>query len=106
MLPQVREDIRNFCLSRNYDPLAELIRIAQSDDPSIPLRLRVEIHKEVLGYLAPKLRNVNVEKYEDRRIEVVLTTHFTPAQIQEAEPTQAVIDVPAVLAQVAEASTQ
>ena len=35
----VRADVVRLCKEKNYDPIKELIDIAQSDDPMVPLNL-------------------------------------------------------------------
>ena len=65
-----REQIERLCGEANYNPIQELIQIAQSEDPKVPLKLKAEVHKEILSYLAPKLKSITVENVEDRQVVV------------------------------------
>lgn len=71
-LTLAREHIIRLCEEADYNPIRELIDIARSDDPKIPLKLKAEVHKELLSYLAPKLKSITVENVEDRQVIVQL----------------------------------
>ena len=62
---------------RKFGSFAEFVRVLQAF-----AWIQVSCHDR--GYLAAKLKSVNVEKYEDKRIEVTLKT-FTPQEIAEAD---------------------
>ena len=68
----VRADVVRLCKEKNYDPIKELIDIAQSDDPMVPLDVKVNIHKELLNYMAPKLKSIDMEKRGTETINVMI----------------------------------
>lgn len=67
-IAKAREEILRLCEEADYNPLEELIEMAQSEDPKIPLKLKAEVHKEILSYIAPKLKSITLENAEDRQI--------------------------------------
>ena len=83
-IARAREEILRLCEEADYNPLQELIGIAQSDDPRIPLKLKAEVHKEILSYLAPKLKSITVENSEDRQV-IVQLVDFSGKTLCEKE---------------------
>lgn len=71
-IARAREEILRLCEEADYNPLQELIVIAQSNDPRISLKLKAEVHKEILSYIAPKLKSIKVESSDDRQVIVQL----------------------------------
>ena len=79
----VRADIARLCKEKNYDPIKELIDIAQSDDPMVPLDVKVNIHKELLNYMTPKLKSIDMEKRGTETINVMIQNF---GELEEVQP--------------------
>lgn len=56
---QLRDYVLQKCRERDYDPIDELIKLARNGD--ISGRDRVKIHSEMVQYLVPKLRSMDVK---------------------------------------------
>jgi hypothetical protein len=86
MTPQdVRKHILAICLKEKYNPVEELVAIAQGTDDA---ELAAKIHMELLSYMAPKLKAMQVQGSISGTIKVSIQ-NFTQ-QIIEGK----VIDVP------------
>ena len=83
---EVRHRIAELCAQNDYDPVRELIemvqkghRIVMSDGSFkfIPLDPKdvISIHKEVLQYIAPKLRTIDVQASIEANINVTVTKY-------------------------------
>ncbi len=83
-LTAAREEIFRLCQEADYNPIRELIEIAQSDDPKVSLKLKAEVHKELLSYITPKLKSITIENVEDRQV-IVQLVDVTGASIGESK---------------------
>lgn len=54
----LRKGIRDLCKRQGYDPIEEMIALAQDEDT--PIDLKVRIHKEIAEYTVPKLRSIDI----------------------------------------------
>ena len=86
-ITMARQEIERLCAEADYNPIQELIEIAQSEDPKVPLKLKAEVHKEILSYLAPKLKSITVENVEDRQV-IVKVVDVTGRMIGEPKTFQ------------------
>lgn len=62
-LKDLRLAIRDICEKKDYKPLEELVDIVQDKDNKFKLTLdqKIGIHKELLQYIAPKLKAVDIQ---------------------------------------------
>ena len=58
------------------------LAIAQSDDPMVPLDVKVNIHKELLNYMAPKLKSIDMEKRGTETINVMIQNFGELEEVQ------------------------
>ena len=66
------------CAAHNYDPMAELIKEALN--PETPQKLRVGIHKELLSYLAPRQKAIELKSTEEKNITIQIVRFDNPSK--------------------------
>lgn len=63
---KLRIDVWNECLKKNFNPVLELIKLAQ--DPTTGRKTKAEILMDLCTYIAPKLRSVEVSQEEGKEL--------------------------------------
>ena len=103
---EVRARIVELCAQHNYDPIAELIDMvrngyeveANGKKVRVPLDAKdvIGIHKEIIQYIAPKLRSVDVQAQVEANISISVTKFSgTPIEgeiIKEEDMIRDVVD--------------
>ncbi len=89
---EMRSRIIHLMNERNYDPIRELIRIANNN--LTDEKTRIEIHKELAQYIAPKLRSADLQVSGDLQL-TVNVVKFTNAA-GELAPNREAIPVRAI----------
>lgn len=95
----IRERLAELFKEKNYDPAKELIDLAQH--PRIPIEIKIAIHKEMLKYVAPQLKSVDIQANVKGGISISIVK-FGDTLIEEAkqealednEEENEVIDIP------------
>jgi hypothetical protein len=89
---EIRSRIIGMMNERNYDPVRELIKIAANN--TTDERTRIEIHKELIQYIAPKLKSTDLQLSGDLQLTVNVVKFSTGggqlAPNREAIPVRAV----------------
>ncbi len=86
MLKDLKVAIREICKTKNYDPLSELVDLVQEKGrDKLTLEQKISIHKELLQYLAPKLKAVDIQAnvQGDIKISVVRFSDLTNANQEQ-----------------------
>ena len=65
-----REELAAIFARKDYDPVSCLIEEARN--PATPQDIRVDIHKELLGYLHPRKRPVEARMLEDNSLKIIV----------------------------------
>ncbi len=89
---EMRSRIIHLMNERNYDPIREMIKIANNN--ATDERVRLEIHKELAQYIAPKLKSTDLQVSGDLQLTVNVVKFSTGggqlAPNREAIPVRAV----------------
>jgi hypothetical protein len=90
---EMRSRIVHLMNERNYDPIRELIKIANNN--MTDEKTRIEIHKELAQYIAPKLKSSDLQVSGDLQL-TVNVVKFSTADGQSLAPNREAIPVRAV----------
>jgi hypothetical protein len=90
---EVRSRIIALMNERNYDPIRELIKIANNS--TTDEKTRIEIHKDLAQYIAPKLKATDLQVSGDLQL-TVNVVKFSTAHGQQLAPNREAIPVRAV----------
>lgn len=88
---EARNAIREICEKKNYDPFRELIDLATQKQQveidgatvlvhSLDTEQRIAIAKEIAGYMAPKLKNIEVKGEITGDIHITVKSFAAPGQ--------------------------
>lgn len=90
---EIRSRIIGLMNERNYDPIRELIKIANNN--TTDEKTRIEIHKELAQYIAPKLKSTDLQVSGDLQL-TVNVVKFSTASGQQLAPNREAIPVRAI----------
>jgi hypothetical protein len=90
---EMRSRIIHLMNERNYDPIRELIKIANNNNTEE--EVRISIHKELAQYIAPKLKSTDLQVSGDLQL-TVNVVKFSTANGQQLAPNREAIPVRAV----------
>jgi hypothetical protein len=90
---EMRSRIIHLMNERNYDPIREMIKIANNNNTDEKVRL--EIHKELAQYIAPKLKSTDLQVSGDLQL-TVNVVKFSSASGDRLAPNREAIPVRAV----------
>ena len=92
---EIRSRIMSLMNEKNFDPVKELIKIATNNNTEE--KVRIDICKELLQYIAPKLKSTDIQMTADLNVTVNVVKFAAPlAPSREAVPVRQVtpIDLP------------
>jgi hypothetical protein len=67
---EMREALSVYFEKAKYDPVKEMIEAAQN--PDVPIKERIGIHKEFIRYMAPSLKSIDIQQHVDANIKVIV----------------------------------
>jgi hypothetical protein len=102
---EVRKNIQQACSTHQYDPFLELVKLA-TEKQQIDVKgvgvvevhvldadQRIVIAKEIASYLAPKLKNVEVDSKVSGEIKIVVRSFGSPGAAIDVPATQELAEV-------------